>query len=127
MLFSTRSRLEHGELPKTLDAVVGPYFERLPTDPTTARPFRYFPQGLPIAITASTYLYGDRVLIPAGTPLVARSWFEIGVGKSPQADPSYGHRFPDRWGAEEDVWYAERVFPLLSPGKPAAGGRPAKN
>jgi ABC-type transport system involved in multi-copper enzyme maturation permease subunit len=35
----------HGDLPKTLDVLVGDYFERLPLDPQSARPFGYAPRG----------------------------------------------------------------------------------
>jgi hypothetical protein len=35
----------HGDLPKTLDVLVGDYFERLPLDPQSATPFGYAPRG----------------------------------------------------------------------------------
>jgi hypothetical protein len=40
-------RREHGGLPDSLEALVGPYFGRLPVDPTTGEPFLYFPHGIP--------------------------------------------------------------------------------
>lgn len=40
-------RLEHGELPLTLDALVGEYFQQLPRDPFSGDNFHYFPDGLP--------------------------------------------------------------------------------
>ncbi len=40
-------RLEHGELPDTLDPLVGTYLERMPLVPATGEPFRWFPQGIP--------------------------------------------------------------------------------
>jgi hypothetical protein len=39
-------KLEHGEYPKTLDELVGPYFEKLPLDPYSAQPYRYYPKGV---------------------------------------------------------------------------------
>ena len=38
-------RLEHGALPESLDALIGSYFDELPRDPWSGRPFRYFPRG----------------------------------------------------------------------------------
>lgn len=40
-------RLEHGELPESLDALVGTYFETLPRDPYSGLDFDYFPKGIP--------------------------------------------------------------------------------
>ncbi|MBN1588944.1 MAG: hypothetical protein JW888_05470, partial [Pirellulales bacterium] len=40
-------RLEHGEVPATLDQLVGAYLDAVPIDPYTGRPFRYFPKGHP--------------------------------------------------------------------------------
>ncbi len=45
-------KLEHGELPKTLDQLVGPYFKTLPTAPRAGTVFTYFPKGLPKSIWA---------------------------------------------------------------------------
>jgi len=39
-------RRDHGGLPDSLEALVGPYFVRLPLDPTTGEPFLYFPHGI---------------------------------------------------------------------------------
>ncbi len=45
-------KLQHGRLPKTLQELVGPYFDRLPNDPYAGEPFRWFPEGLPFSIPA---------------------------------------------------------------------------
>jgi hypothetical protein len=39
-------KLEHGGYPKSLDELVGPYFEKLPKDPFSGEPYQYFPEGL---------------------------------------------------------------------------------
>jgi hypothetical protein len=39
-------KLEHGEYPKTLDELVGPYFEHLPIDPYSGESYQYFPEGV---------------------------------------------------------------------------------
>ncbi len=44
-------KLQHGSLPKTLDELVGPCLDRLPTDPYTGEPFLYFPDGLQTSFT----------------------------------------------------------------------------
>ncbi len=40
-------RLDHGQLPDSLDQLVGAYFDELPTDPYSCREFVYFPSGIP--------------------------------------------------------------------------------
>lgn len=40
-------KLEHGELPKSLDELVGPYLEELPTPWLAGTEYAYFPNGLP--------------------------------------------------------------------------------
>ena len=54
-------KLEHSSLPKTLGELVGHGLERLPLDPHSGKPFRYFPEGLKIPLRwrqpgASVYL-----------------------------------------------------------------------
>ncbi|MGD0517130.1 MAG: hypothetical protein ABSA26_06300 [Thermoguttaceae bacterium] len=39
-------KLEHGVYPKTLDELVGPYFEKLPKDSFSGEPYQYFPEGV---------------------------------------------------------------------------------
>jgi ABC-type transport system involved in multi-copper enzyme maturation permease subunit len=43
-------KIEHGEFPKTLDKLVGPYFDRLPNDPYSGDSYRYYPEGLRIPL-----------------------------------------------------------------------------
>jgi hypothetical protein len=68
-------KLEHGSLPKKLDALVGPYFDRLPEDPFSGEPFRYFPDGLPVSLRWSQLSGGwtteeYRGELPANTPFL---------------------------------------------------------
>lgn len=39
-------KLDHGGYPKTLDELVGPYFEKLPNDPFSGDSYQYFPEGV---------------------------------------------------------------------------------
>ena len=45
-------KLEHGELPESLDELVGPYFKELPKAPRAGTVFAYFPKGLPKRLSA---------------------------------------------------------------------------
>jgi hypothetical protein len=63
---------EHGELPKTLDQLVGPYLEHLPLDPYSREPFRFFREGLPIPLKHQYWSWLPYRLQTAepGTPLI---------------------------------------------------------
>jgi hypothetical protein len=68
-------KLQHGSLPKSLDQLVGPYLNRLPVDPYSGAPFRYFREGLGIPLTWNQPLYGwDPAIakgeIPANVPFI---------------------------------------------------------
>lgn len=41
---------EHGDLPETLDALVDDYFDRLPLDPRSGKPFEYIPRGYDVPV-----------------------------------------------------------------------------
>ncbi len=43
-------KIEHGAFPKTLDELVGPYFNQLPNDPYSGDPYLYYPEGLRIPL-----------------------------------------------------------------------------
>jgi hypothetical protein len=43
-------KLQHGALPETLDQLVGPCLDRLPVDPYSGKPFRYFRNGLGVPL-----------------------------------------------------------------------------
>ena len=43
-------RREHGDVPKSLDELVGKYLDAVPIDPFTGEPFRYIPEGVPRSV-----------------------------------------------------------------------------
>ena len=79
-------KLEHGELPDELDDLIGPYLTKLPPDPHTGEPFRYFPQGIPIAITdpyASDADDGEPIeLVGAEQPFIWSTGRRVSVNRS---------------------------------------------
>lgn len=121
-------KLEHGELPDTLNQLVGPYLDRIPVDPYCGEPFEYFPEGLPIPI----HLYRvdwlrsrgdhDRQEIPPGTPFVWSTGLNVRFLNLP--DKSVQERYDlvfhnndyDWWGhnprSEHEVWLWGEVFPI---------------
>jgi len=118
-------RLAHGRLPDSLNELVGPYLKKLPADPTSHGPFRYFREGFPFAVVAASEQHeGNWRTVPAGTPLLASSWLNITLGRSPyggQWDPIRRRlqRSADESRTQEDKWYAEPIFPLPQPAKTA--------
>ena len=65
MLALQAHRLKHGQLPDRLEELVGPYLDRLPSDPINGLAFEYRPQGLPLEIG------GDGAFIAPNTPLLS--------------------------------------------------------
>jgi hypothetical protein len=57
-------RLEHGEVPDTFGQLQGTYFEKVPLDPYSNRPFLWFPFGWTDSVQT------QNVSIPSGTPLI---------------------------------------------------------
>ncbi|MEQ9379922.1 MAG: hypothetical protein RJP95_03610, partial [Pirellulales bacterium] len=57
---------EHGSLPDTLNDLVGTYFEHLPLDIHSGKPFGYRPQGFPTPMRFGS----PNSPIPAGWPLI---------------------------------------------------------
>lgn len=112
-------KLEHGELPATLDELVGPYLDRLPVDPYCAEPFRYFPEGLPIPVDPSDLQHRARQRVEAGKPFVWSAG--LGVVVNPvRTEPlwersmiAYTYRGDVRQPTSEyDVWQHGWLFPL---------------
>jgi hypothetical protein len=64
---------EHGELPSTLDDLVGEYFDRLPADPFTGQPFGYKPAGFPTPIY---FAAPNQFEYEPGTPVLWSASFE---------------------------------------------------
>ena len=80
LLALTAWKLEHGELPDTLDDLVGPYLTKLPPDPHTGEPFRYFPQGIPIAIMETNAVDDEPIeLLSAGQPFIWSTGWQISI------------------------------------------------
>jgi hypothetical protein len=65
-------RLEHGSLPKTGEELLNACDGKLPIDPFTATPFRYFPEGVPTALTNTTLFFARSIAlqVPPGKPLL---------------------------------------------------------
>jgi hypothetical protein len=63
-------RREQGSPPESLDALVGPYFEKLPPDPLTRRPFIYCPRGLPYDLTGPRPNAAPLVVLAKDTPFL---------------------------------------------------------
>jgi hypothetical protein len=85
-------RREHGSLPESLDALVGSYFEKLPSDPWTERPFDYWPQGVPFDVTEPIANEQRRVVLAEGTPFLWSSGRErITVHRAPDGSREYSY------------------------------------
>jgi len=110
-------KIEHGELPKTLDELVGPYLERLPLDPYAAEPFRYFRQGLPIPIRSSPWGSGESEVVEAGRPFIWSTSESVIVKDADEGIPDRYRLYTDRGRSrrptsEYDVWASGWPFPL---------------
>ena len=58
-------RLKHDRLPDRLGELVGPYLDRLPSDPSSGLAFEYRPQGFPLTVGS------DGALVAPNTPLLS--------------------------------------------------------
>jgi len=118
-------KIEHGELPKTLDELVGPYLDRLPLDPYPGESFRYFPEGLPISITwlpwnASVVPWSSNKpeVVKAGTPFIWSTGLAVRVSEPGKTDSdryqiSTGRNTWRQPTSEYDVWASG--WPFLLP------------
>jgi hypothetical protein len=135
-------KLQHGSLPKSLDQLVGPYLDRLPLDPYSGGPFRYFPDGLTIPLTWHQpvwegVLSGVSGDVPANRPFVWSSGAKIVWHQDPRESdvrrlcfiytdlaiqsganrPGYQYqRYRADWSrfphSNYDVWEAGWAFPI---------------
>ena len=131
-------KLERGSLPKTLGELAGSYFEKVPTDPFNCRNFRYFPEGLPIALTGANGGWGLWIngeyesyqfptYIPAKQPFlwsIGSQIYDMGppnddkVADSPivRYRMSYTRQWPQIFrqqpASEMQVWSSGLIFPL---------------
>ncbi len=107
-------KLEHGKLPETLDALVGPYFEELPIDPYCGKPFRYLPDGLATAIPAHRFMKEAE----PGRPLIWSTGPDVQYNGNDDSFDSCAlirddaTRSAYRPESENDVWRAGLAFPL---------------
>ncbi len=66
-------KAEHGQLPETLDELVGTYLDRMPVDPHSGLPFVYFSKGLPMSIRDAD----EAELMPANTPFLCSPYGQV--------------------------------------------------
>ncbi len=118
-------KLQHGELPETLDELVGPYFDALPVNPCSGEPFLYRRDGVKLAISWQLRPIwapvASREQIPADRPFI---W---SIGNRILFEPR-NKRFLDRYqivrgsgfrwydnaipSSEYELWEAGWVFPI---------------
>jgi hypothetical protein len=85
-------RHEHERFPEKLDDLAGPYFDQLPRDPWTDRPFRYEPRGWPTdtrwSRTKAVLLLGESpITIPAERPFLWSPGSYANAGWSDSDEP----------------------------------------
>ena len=66
-------KAEHGQLPETLDELVGTYLDRMQVDPQSGLSFSYFSKGLPAPIRTT----GGMELMPAGAPFLCSPYGQV--------------------------------------------------
>ncbi|MCR4415728.1 MAG: hypothetical protein NUV77_25220, partial [Thermoguttaceae bacterium] len=117
-------RLEHNELPEKLDALVGPYFDKIPADPFTGEPFRYFPKGVPVPLEWSEWRFPEKRTLAPGTPFLWSAGMKVklilftpqgaGLGRyQVQSNERPGWRTAT---ADQDVLQSGWVFPIPDSG-----------
>jgi len=117
-------RREHGQLPDTLESLVGPYFGRLPVDPLTGEPFLYFPHGIPEEIGPPRFagFVADEseapVLLPPGRPFL----WSAGVNRTVTLRRTGADEWEFRNNFDEVVTQSEglalgRLMPVPLPGE----------
>jgi hypothetical protein len=112
-------KLEHGELPDTLDDLVGPYLTKLPPDPHTGEPFRYLPQGIPIAITEPDSVDDEPIdLVSAGQPFIWSTGWHISVSRTQSDRVLDKYYINDRYDSyqrpksEYEIWRQGECFTI---------------
>jgi hypothetical protein len=110
-------KVEHGELPGTLDDLVGPYLDRLPVNPCSGEPFRYFAEGLPMPLKW-TDRYQLTKEIEAGRPFVWSTGSQVRISRPDEDDVVSRYWIYDCRSrlheptSEHDVWQSGWLFPL---------------
>ena len=112
-------KLRHGSLPKTLEKLVGPYLAELPVDPHWSQPFRYFRDGLKIAIdwrqptmyaSGMDFCHGT---VPADMPFIWTTGANVGWRRVESPWPhtlldEYRVRATDIFRPVPELWYDPR-------------------
>ena len=108
-------RLEKGQFPESLDAVVWAYPDCVPEDPASGHAFGYYPEGCVFPVRRN---WGDPNLIPAKTPLLTGSDVQVGRGLPHGEEWRTFFKSIDDYGDDprpDLTWFADRVFPLPVP------------
>ncbi len=120
-------KTEHDELPDTLDQLVGAYLDRLPIDPGSGEPFRYFPEGLPYeGEWEGLGSYGARQLVKPNTPFVWSTGWYVGLGDADEKRITrryhirHGDPYDDHYSlhgprSESEIWAWGWLYPLQKP------------
>jgi MFS family permease len=67
-------KLDHGDLPKSLEDLEGKYLNRLPTNPFNGFTFDYAPKGIADYLVSSTPRFFDQTLAPRRPFLACGTW-----------------------------------------------------
>ena len=119
-------KLEHGELPDKLDDLVGPYLTKLPPDPHSGEPFRYFRKGIPIAITHRYYRDDDDKpieLVGAEEPFIWSTGWHLTFNKNSKTTPTYDEYYTNEldwrgvdtrrtFRSEHEIWQRGECFTI---------------
>jgi hypothetical protein len=111
-------KLEHGAYPDSLDVLVGEYFEKLPIDPYTGKPFHYLAKGRPTDVknVAAWGRYGSRVYLPANTAFLWSPGENVLDGDPVKSGGlQYRNYVGDGWSHtrnEDEAWSRVHLFPL---------------
>ena len=104
MLALQAHRLKHDRLPDRLEELVGPYLDRLPSDPISGQAFEYRPQGFPLTVGSdgafvapSTPLLSSPGLMGARSEPVTTDYWDRFQGRNQNANPEVPSSNGVRW------------------------------
>jgi hypothetical protein len=110
-------KLQHGSLPKSLDQLVGPCLDKLPVDPYSGEPFRYFRNGLGIPLGWKQPLYGwdastTMGKIPANVPFLWSTGAKVfwNPNTKEENDIRRGCFIYADWATSSDVYRSDQRF-----------------
>lgn len=112
-------RLEHGQLPDSLEPVIAGRPGRWFTDPWSGEPFRYFPEGVEGELDCFSYSGGeDRTgKLAPGEPFVwsVGPFLQIHQGYTDPRQRYYDQQGPGqgiRFGTEMEIWRRGHAYPI---------------